>query len=89
MVHVRHKCTECGATWSEADLKGRGIRLLKGDQFVNNTDFELFLYDLEEQGLGCIGPGEVFDAPNDMTVSFDANMQYTFRAYLNSGYRRN
>lgn len=89
MTHLRHQCRECDATWTERDLKGRGLRLLKGDQFVNNTDYELFINDLTEREIGCVGPGEVFEAPEDMTISFDANLQYVFRAYLNSGYRRN
>lgn len=89
MEHLRHQCRDCQATWTEDDLKGRGLRMLKGDLFVNNTEYDLFLYDLAQKEIGCIGSGEVFEAPEDITVSFDANMQYTFRAYLNSGYRRN
>lgn len=87
--HRRHECRECEAIWTEADIRGRALGMLAGDIFVNNTEYELFLYGLDEKELGCIGPGEVFEAPNDMVVTFDANLKYTFRAYLNSGYRRN
>lgn len=89
MPNHRHECRTCNAIWTEADIRGRALGMLKGDIFVNNTEYELFLYGLDGKELGCIGPGEVFEAPNDLVVSFDANMQYTFRAYLNGGYRRN
>ena len=88
-MHRRHECRDCEATWAEADIRGRALGMLKGDTFVNNTEYELFIHDLDENELGFIGPDEVFEAPNDMVVSFNANMQYTFRAYLNAGYRRN
>ncbi|MBN9589022.1 MAG: hypothetical protein J0G99_08435 [Alphaproteobacteria bacterium] len=56
---------------------------------MNNTDFELFLFGAAGEEIACLAAGEVFEAPHRMTVSFDANARYSFRAYLNSGYRRN
>lgn len=87
--HSQHKCASCEKTWTDAGLSGRFVGMLQGDQFLNNTDYEIFIFDPHEQKITCVGPGEVFEAPREMTVRFDANMQYTFRAYLNSGYRRN
>lgn len=87
--HRRHECRECEAIWTEADIQGRALGMLKGDTFTNNTSYELFIYGLDDRELGCIGPGEVFEAPNDIVVTFDANMQYSFRAYMNDGYKRN
>jgi len=87
--HRQHRCRECDSTWTDADLPGRSIGMLEGDQFLNNTDYELFIFDPDENQIACVGPGQVFVAPYEMTVMFDANIQYTFRSYLGPGYPRN
>jgi hypothetical protein len=67
----------------------RAVTMLAGDVLVNNTDFELFLFGRRGEQVACLGAGEAFEAPQRLTVSFDANVQYSFRAYVNAGYRRN
>jgi len=59
-----------------------------GDSFTNNTEYDLFVHVFDGEEI-TLSPGDVFEASRDMTITFDANTSYTFRAYLNSGYRRN
>jgi hypothetical protein len=89
MAHKQHKCTECGSTWTDADLPGRSVGMQAGDTFLNNTEYELYITDPNEVGIALVEPGHVFEAPVEMTILFDANLEYSFRVYLGSGYRRN
>jgi hypothetical protein len=67
----------------------RSVGMLFGDQFINNTDYDLCVEDREGVAIGMIAPGEVFVATQDVVIFFDANVQYAFRSYLNQGYRGN
>jgi len=67
----------------------RSVGMLFGDQFVNNTDFDVCVEDAEGKVIGMIPPGAVFVAVDDVTIFFGANVQYAFRSYLSAGYRRN
>ena len=70
-------------------VRRRSVGMLLGDTFLNNTDYDLCIEDEEGAVIGMVAPGEVFMAPEDVTIFFDANLQYAFRSYLNQGYRRN
>ena len=67
----------------------RSIRMLCGDIFVNNTDFDVGLEDEDGKTIQMIDPGCVFEAESDLTIFFNSNFQYSFRSYLGQGYRRN
>jgi hypothetical protein len=67
----------------------RSVGMLLGDSLVNNTDYDLSITDTDGSQIEMVEPGGVFEAPDDMTVFVDANVQYSFRAYVNSGYARN
>jgi hypothetical protein len=67
----------------------RSVGMLFGDQFCNNTDYDLCVEDREGAVIKMVAPGEVFVAAQDVMIFFDANVQYAFRSYLSQGYRRN
>jgi hypothetical protein len=67
----------------------RSVGMLSGDTVVNNTDYHLSIADQDGSQIEMVEPGGVFEAADDMTVFVDANIQYSFRAYVNGGYARN
>jgi hypothetical protein len=67
----------------------RSIKMLCGDIFVNNTDYDVCLEDEQGSAMQMIDPGGTFEAQSDLTIFFNSNFQYAFRSYLNQGYRRN
>jgi hypothetical protein len=67
----------------------RSVGMLQGDLLVNNTDYDLSITGKDGSQIEMVEPGGVFEAPDDMAVFVDANIQYTFRTYLNQGYARN
>ena len=59
------------------------------DTLANNTEYDLPITDFEGNVIAMIDPGCVFEAESEITIFFDANAGYTFRAYVNACYRRN
>ena len=74
---------------SDDNSSKRSLGMLKGDNFLNNTEYDLSITDENGKQVAVVETGCVFEAPHNMTVTFDVNTGYTFRAYLNAGYRRN
>ncbi|MGA9796691.1 MAG: hypothetical protein WBQ17_14290 [Rhizomicrobium sp.] len=88
-MKLQQQRTGRGRAGTDAGSSERAITLVTAEILVNNTDYDLFIFEKGGDQLACLGAGEAFEAPYRVTVTFDANVQYTFRAYLNSGYRRN
>lgn len=67
----------------------RALAMHARDTLTNNTDYDLPLTDFEGNVIAMVDPGKVFEAEGEMTVFFDANAGYSFRAYVSQGYPRN
>jgi hypothetical protein len=66
----------------------RSVGLLVDDLFVNNTDYDVRIEDVRGDLIAVLAPGCLFEAERDVTIYFNANLEYTFRSYLNQEWQR-